>query len=155
MISTPTRVFLGCVAGALAMLMFHQTTLQLLFWAGIAPQAAFRFAHVAPFNVPMVVSLTFWGAIYGAVLGLGSPWLPRSFITRAITAGVFALLMAWFVVRPLAGYPVAFGWEAAAMLRSVGANLMWGLGFALIVPILNPRCLISRGRTWADRHLAT
>ena len=69
----PTRIFLGCIAGAIAVLVFHQTTLQLLFWCGLAPQAAFRVAVVPPFNAPMVVSITFWGAVYGGVFGLARP----------------------------------------------------------------------------------
>ena len=41
----PTRVFLGCVAGALSVLVFHQTTLQIFYWLGWAPLAAFRTAQ--------------------------------------------------------------------------------------------------------------
>ena len=154
MTSTSTRIFLGCVAGALAMLLFHQTTLQVLFWCGLTPQAAFRIAHVRPFNVPMIVSLAFWGAMYGGLFGWLVPRMSSLLVVRGLTAGVFALLMSWFVVRPLAGHPIAFGWQHALMLRSMAANLMWGFGIALIQPLLSPRCLISRGRTWAAHHLA-
>jgi hypothetical protein len=153
--STSTRIFLGCVAGALAMLMFHQTTLQIFFWCGLTPQAAFRIAHVPPFNVPMVVSITFWGAAYGGVFGLLTPRMPGLLVIRGLIAGLFAMLMAWFVVRPLAGHPIAFGWVYGPMLRSAAANLMWGFGVALITPLLTPRCLISRSRAWAAHHLAT
>ena len=152
---TSTRIFLGCVAGALAMLLFHQTTLQVLFWCGLTPQAAFRIAHVLPFNVPMIVSLAFWGAIYGGLFGWLVPRMPSKLAVRGLMAGVFALLMSWFIVRPLAGHPIAFGWEHAAMLRSMVANLMWGFGIALIQPVLSPRCLLSRSRAWAAHHLAT
>ena len=69
-----TRVFLGCVAGALSVLMFHQTTLQMFFWLGWAPQAAFRIAQVPPFNAPLVASITFWGAVYGGLFGCALPW---------------------------------------------------------------------------------
>ena len=55
-----TRIFLGCVAGALSVLVFHQTTLQLFFWLGWAPMAAFRTGQVAPFHAPLVASITFW-----------------------------------------------------------------------------------------------
>src|SRR3954447_26047731 len=58
-----TRLFLGLVAGALSMLLFHQTTLQILYWVGAASNPAFRLSIVPPFNVPMIVSVTFWGAI--------------------------------------------------------------------------------------------
>ncbi len=68
-----TRIFLGLVAGALSMLLFHQTTLQLLYWIGLNSHPAFRLSVVAPFNVPMIVSITFWGAIFGAVVSVIVP----------------------------------------------------------------------------------
>jgi hypothetical protein len=154
--SPSTRVFLGCVAGALAMLMFHQTTLQAFYWSGLAPHPAFRIAIVPPFNVPMVVSVTFWGAVYGGLFGWVYPRLPGPYSLRGALAGVFAILMAWFVMRPLAGHPVAFAWKAEPMALSAAANLMWGFGCAAILPVINPRCLLERSRAWAaSRHLAT
>jgi hypothetical protein len=155
MAHSSTRLFLGCIAGAIAVLVFHQTTLQLFFWLGLAPQAAFRVAVVPPFNAPMVVSVTFWGAVYGGVFGLLGPRLPRLFPAKAVLAGLFAVLMSWFVVRPLAGHEIAFGWEPAAMLRSATACVMWGIGLALILPLLHPRGLHGGGRGWGNRHLAT
>lgn len=151
----PTRIFLGCIAGAIAVLMFHQTTLQALFWCGLAPHAAFRIAVVPPFNAPLVASITFWGAVYGGLFGWAVPFLPRPVLLRALVAGLFAVLMGWFVIRPLAGHPVAFGWRIAPMLRSAAACGMWGLGVTLILPLLRPRGL-SRGRqAWDRHHLAT
>lgn len=150
-----TRIFLGCIAGAISVLVFHQTTLQLFFWCGLAPQAAFRVAVVPPFNAPMVVSITFWGAIYGGIFGWLTPWLPRLVLIKALVAGVFAMLVGWFVIRPLAGHPVAFGWQLAPMLRSAAACGMWGLGFTLILPILLPRGLNRARQAWDRHHLAT
>jgi ABC-type uncharacterized transport system permease subunit len=148
-------VFLGCIAGAISVLVFHQTTLQLCFWFGLAQQAAFRVAVVAPFNAPMVVSITFCGAVYGGVFGVVAPRLPRFLPIKALLAGIFAMLMSWFVVRPLAGHPVAFGWQAASMLRSAAACLMWGIGVTLILPLLHPRGLNGRRPAWDRQHLAT
>jgi hypothetical protein len=147
-------VFLGCIAGAISVLVFHQTTLQLFFWLGLAPQAAFRVAVVPPFNAPMVVSVTFWGAVYGGIFGLLAPRLPAPVLIKALLAGLFAMLMGWFVVRPLAGLPVAFSWQAGAMLRSAAACFMWGIGVTLILPLLHPRGLHTPRRAWYRRHLA-
>lgn len=148
-------IFLGCIAGALSVLVFHQTLLQLFFWFGIAPQAAFRVAHVPPFNAPLVVSITFWGAVYGGLFGLLAPRLKAPRLVKALIAGVFAMLMGWFVVGPLAGHPMAFGWQVAPMLRSAAACLMWGLGVSLILPLLHPRRLHRSRRAWDRQHLAT
>jgi hypothetical protein len=151
----PKRIFLGCIAGAISVLVFHQTTLQVFFWCGFTAQAAFRVAVVPPFNAPMVVSITFWGAVYGGVFGLLTPRLPRPTLVKALVAGLFALLMSWFVVRPLAGNPVAFGWQIAPMLRSCAACLMWGIGITLVLPMLMPRGLTGARRAWNRHHLAT
>src|SRR5580658_7021239 len=76
MVPAPKRIFLGCIAGAISVLVFHQTTLQLFFWCGLAPQAAFRVAVVPPFNAPLVASITFWGAVYGGLFAWAEPILP-------------------------------------------------------------------------------
>ena len=109
-----TRVFLGCVAGALSILVFHQTTLQIFFWLGWAPMAAFRTAQVPPFHAPLVASITFWGAIYGGVFGLVLPWMKRPLWLNGVAAGLCAMMLSWFVFLPLMGHHAAFGWHALA-----------------------------------------
>jgi hypothetical protein len=155
MIPLSNRIFLGCIAGAISVLVFHQTTLQMFFWLGLAPQAAFRVAVVPPFNAPLVVSSAFWGAVYGGVFGLFAPRLPHPRLIKALLAGLFAVLMTWFVVRPLAGHPLAFGWKAASMLRSAAACCMWGIGITLILPLLHPRRLNGSPPAWDHHHVAT
>jgi hypothetical protein len=76
-------------------------------------------------------------------------------MVKALLAGLFAMLMGWFVVRPMAGHPMAFDWEAAAMLRSAAACFMWGIGITLILPLLHPRGLNGARPAWDRRHLAT
>ena len=149
-----TRVFLGCVAGALSVLIFHQTTLQLFFWLGWAPQAAFRIAQVPPFNAPLVVSITFWGTVYGGLFGLMTPRARGPLWAKGMVAGICAMILGWFVFLPLMGHPAAFGWHAWPMLRSCTAYQMWGLGLSLILPLLHPRRLGGRSKCWSGRHLA-
>jgi hypothetical protein len=150
-----TRLFHGLVAGALAMLLFHQTSLQLLYWCGLIQHPAFRLANVPPFNVPMIVSVTFWGALFGAILGI-LPRMPTRISTRGLINALFGVTMVWFVVRPIAGHGIAFDWHPHAMAASAFASLAWGYGVALIQPVLHPRCLLQRSRDWArHHHLAT
>jgi hypothetical protein len=155
MFPAPKRIFLGCIAGAISVLVFHQTTLQLFFWLGLAPQAAFRVAVVPPFHAPMVVSITFWGAVYGGMFSLLVPYLPRLILVRGLLAGLCAMLIGWFVVRPLAGNPAAYGWQVEPMLQSCAAWCVWGIGITLILPLLHPRGLHGARRGWDRRHLAT
>jgi ABC-type uncharacterized transport system permease subunit len=148
-----TRVFLGCIAGALAMLVFHQMTLQVCFWLGWASHAAYRVAHVPPFNAPMVVSITFWGAVYGGLFGLLAPLVKAPLWAKGMLAGLCAMALAWFVFLPLMGHQPAFGFEPWPMLRSFVAYQMWGLGMTLVLPLLHPRRLAGQQRDWEARRL--
>jgi hypothetical protein len=153
MIRPSSLVFLGGVAGALSVLMFHQTTLQVFFWCGWAPQAAFRIAQVPPFNAPLVVSITFWGAIYGALFGLSLPFVKAPLWLKGAVAGLCAMVLAWFVFLPLMGHPMAFGWQPWPMLRSFIAYQMWGIGLRLLLPCLLPRRFGGSRGTWAGHRL--
>ncbi len=151
MTRTSTRIFLGSVAGALSILVFHQVTLQIFFWLGWAPHPAFRIAHVGPFSAPLVASITFWGAVYGGVFGLLLPVAKGPLWARGMVAGLCAMALAWFLFLPLMGHPAAFGWEAWPMLRSFIAYQMWGIGLGLVLPRLLPRPIVRRSQNW-DRH---
>lgn len=153
MISAPTRMFLAAAAGALSMLLFHQTTLQVFYWFGFAPSAAFRLAIVPPFGVPQVVSGCFWAAlIAGCGYGALAPRNGRLAWATGLVLGVVGLLLAWFVVLPLKGQPAAFGWQTLPVIRSAAASLMWGLGVGILYRMLLPRRLIRRGRHWRTQR---
>lgn len=149
MTTAPTRMFLAAAAGALSMLLFHQTTLQVFYWLGLAPTAAFRLAIVPPFGVPQVVSGCFWAALiagfgYGTLAPRGGPlaWI------RGLPLGLLGMLLVWFVVLPLKGQPAAFGWQTQAITRTATASLMWGLGVGVLYRMLLPRRLLRRGKHW-------
>ena len=148
-----TRIFIGCVAGALAVLMFHQTTLQIFYWLGWTPMAAFRTAQVPPFNAPMVASITFWGAVYGGVFALVVPSIRGPLWIKGMIAALCAMTLSWFVFLPLMGHPAAFGWHPWPMLRSFVAYQMWGLGLRLLLPLLTPRHLGGSSGRWGGQRL--
>src|SRR5437763_1682892 len=62
------RLLLGFIAGFLATIIFHQIALQLLHMAGVVPRAAWAMRPVPPFGVPAVISLSFWGGVWGAIM---------------------------------------------------------------------------------------
>ena len=150
----PTRVFLGCVAGAASMLLFHQMALQIFFWLGLTQQAAFRVGRVPPFHMPVVVSITFWGAVYGGIFGLLVPRLRGPIWLNGLLLGLCAMLIGWFVFLPLKDQPIAFGWQAWPMLRSLIAYALWGLGIGVILPLMHPRGIGAPPPSWARRRLA-
>ena len=142
--TAPMRLFLGFIAGAIAVLTFHQGMIAALHaafpvWAPFAP---YRTTPVPPFAVPAIVSNCFWGGVWGALFGLVLPRLRWPLWLCGIILGLLAAVAGWFIVAPLKGLPLAAGWDPSAMLRSALINGCFGLGVGLILPLLMPRKLI-------------
>jgi hypothetical protein len=124
------RVLLGFIAGFLATILFHQIALQLLHSAGIAPRAAWSMKPVPPFGVPSVISLSFWGGVWGAIM---IPIIDRfrkaQYWIWAILFGAIApTLVAAFVVAPLKHQPMPR--TGAMAVVGLTVNAVWGLGTA-------------------------
>jgi hypothetical protein len=140
------RATLGFAAGALAVLTFHQATWAVLHALGMMPRAPFPMNPVAPFGVPQIVSLCFWGGLYGLVFGLALPRLPRAPTwLLGLGLGLLAALVGWFVVAPLRGQPLGNGFVPARMLVSVLINGGWGVGVGLLLAILMRRAVPRAG----------
>jgi uncharacterized membrane protein len=125
------RVVLGFIAGFLATIIFHQIALELLHLAHVAPRAAWSMQPVPPFGVPSVISLSFWGGVWGIILVLiFDRFRGPSYWIGAIVFGAIApTLVAAFVVAPLKHQPIPHSAKMAALGLTV--NAAWGLGTAL------------------------
>ena len=55
------------IAGFASTLVFHQGVLWLLYAGGFSPRAPWNMTPVPPLNAPAVVSLAFWGGVWGIV----------------------------------------------------------------------------------------
>jgi len=124
----------GFIAGFIATLVFHQLTLALLHRMGLSPYAPYAMRPVPPFGVPAVISLAFWGGVWGAIMiPVIERWRGGAFYVAAIVFGaILPTLVAWFVAAPLKGQPMAGGWKLQAMMIGPIVNAAWGLGTALI-----------------------
>lgn len=128
------RALIGFVAGFVATLTFHQIALQLLHLAHVAPAAAWGMNPVPPFGVPAVISLAFWGGVWGAIL---IPIIDHrkggAYYAMAIVLGaILPTLVAWFLVAPLKHQPLASGWNPKRMMIGPIINACWGFGTAWI-----------------------
>src|SRR5690348_14030030 len=123
-------LIVGFLAGAAAVLLFHQSALAILHGLHLAGGAPFSFTPTKPLGVPLLWSLAFWGGIWGVVLAAALARLDGArLILAALVFGAIApTLVAWFVVAPLKGQPVAAGWAPAAMAIGPIVNAAWGLG---------------------------
>lgn len=126
------------IAGFVSTLAFHQGVLAALYAAGISPKAPFDMTATAPLQVPAVISLAFWGGLWGVALWLvirglaGGPYWILAIVLGAIGPSIVAL----FVVFPLKGLPMAGGWDPAIIIGALLLNGAWGLGVALIMRLL-------------------
>jgi hypothetical protein len=125
-------------AGFIAVLAFHQPVLAALASAGITNGMPYATKAVGPLGVPQFISAAFWGGIWGLVLHAFSRRWPLNavFLLRALLFGmIFPTLVAWFIVAPLKGLPIAGGFKPNGMLTGLCVNAAWGLGTGLMLAL--------------------
>ena len=140
--SSEVRLIFGFVAGALAVVTFHQGAIALLTAFGAMSGNLYSMRPVPPLGVPQIVSQAFWGGVWGIVFAAIAPRFRRneSYWLAALILGALILPLAgWFVVAPLKGQPVASGWVPSRMMLSVLINGAWGVGMAAIFAFLSRR----------------
>ncbi|MGL4497217.1 MAG: hypothetical protein ACRCYS_03510 [Beijerinckiaceae bacterium] len=130
------------LAGAMAVLVFHQATLLALKLLAILPAANPWNLAPGPFGiVPVLLNAMFWGGLWGIVLGLlwqripgMDPWL------RGPLAGIIgpALVGGWIVLPLIRNAPLFAGGDAKRLAISAIIHAMFGLGFALFWLWLRP-----------------
>jgi hypothetical protein len=123
------------LCGFASTLLFHQGVLGVLYWLGQSPRAPYPMQPTAPFGVPAVFSLAFWGGVWALALyvllrrqsgwGYWSGWL--------LFGALGPTLVAFLVVFPLKGLPFAAGGDPKLWLGGVILNGAWGLGVALLL----------------------
>jgi hypothetical protein len=111
-------------------LIFHQAAIGLLHGLGYTASAPYSMASTPPFGIPQIWSTAFWGGVWGLVLAAALQRLDGGTLVSAsiLFGAILPTLVAWFVVAPLKGRPMAAGFVPAAMMVGVFANAAWGLG---------------------------
>jgi hypothetical protein len=135
------RTVIAFAAGFVSTLVFHQCVVALLHTLNIVPKPAWPMQGVPPFGIPAVISLAFWGGIWGVII---MPMIGKrrgaSFWIAAILFGaIFPTLVAWFIVAPIKHQPIAGGWKPRSMMIGPIVNAAWGFGTALIYRVFIPR----------------
>lgn len=128
-----SRMWAGFVAGFLGTLVFHQLMLAFLRGIGVAPAPFLPYSWTAtePFGIPAVLSLSFWGGLWGIIFVLihgsfppGAGYWVTAFVFGAILPSAIALL----VVMPIKGRPMGGGWHASLLVTALLVNGAWGVG---------------------------
>jgi hypothetical protein len=111
-------------------LLVHQGALAALYLAGFAARAPYSLAPTQPWGVPQLWSLAFWGGVWGIALAAALRRIGGTgLVVAAVVFGaIFPTLVAWFIVAPLKGQPIAAGFVPAMMAIGPIVNAAWGLG---------------------------
>src|SRR5215475_797012 len=132
-------VVLAFVAGFLGVIVFHQGFLLLAYGVGWVPRPPYDLAPTPPLGVPRVISLAFWGGIWGIVMILALRRLGTG--TRLWAAfvfgGIFPTLAGTLIVAPLKGVPVLL--QPARLAFGFVINGVWGLGTMIFYGVLARR----------------
>jgi hypothetical protein len=123
------------VAGFVSTLVFHQGVIALFYLLGAFPRAPWSLAATAPFGVPQVISISFWGGVWGvAIWYLMRTATGAAYWTRAIVFGAIGpTLVAFLVVAPIKGMAFGMGWDPKLWIGGLIVNGVWGLGLAVLI----------------------
>jgi len=132
--SATRRAVFGFVAGAVVVLTVFQATLYLFYAIGALDSPPPDHSPTKPFGVPVVFSSAFFGGLWGILFAMLEPRLPRGagFWVAALAFGIVPLnLVLWFVVAPLKGYSVGFGFAPKDVVINIVLQASWGFGMAI------------------------
>jgi hypothetical protein len=129
----------GFIAGFVSTLVFHQGVLWLLHAGGFSPRAPWNMTPVPPLHAPAVISLAFWGGLWGIVLWalIGASGGSAYWIKALVIGALGPSLVAWFVVMPIKGLGAAGGWDPKIIVGALLLNGAWGIGTALLIRMLS------------------
>jgi len=134
------RVALAFAAGFLAVPIFHQVIFALLHALGVIPFLAFDIRPTSPLGVPAIISLSFWGGVWGiAFVLLTSRIAPGNvfYWTNAVLFGAIAPTLVYaFVVAPITTGTLPQDLGRLFLIGSL-LNGAWGVGTAVLLAIFD------------------
>ena len=139
--ASATRLLLGFVAAFLATLTFHQIGIWGLHAVGLTGATPWTTTPIPPFGVPSVISLAFWGGVWGILFVLVERFLARSpggyWVGATLFGAIVPTLVLMFVVFPLKGRPIGGGFAWQLIVTLLIAHGLWGLGTAVFLGVLS------------------
>lgn len=125
------------LAGALAVPLAHHPVMAIFYAMRIAPYRPYSFEPTKPLGVPQVISLSFWGGVWGLVLGLAltqiktpSIWWIAALVFGALAPTIVAGIILRIKRSPIKPTP-------GLVICGFVVNAAWGLGAAVIYKLLN------------------
>jgi hypothetical protein len=145
----PRWLVVAFLSGAASVLIFHQGALALLHVLHLTQNAPYPMKATAPLGLPVVWSHAFWGGVWGVILAAALARVRGStfVVAAALFGAILPTLVAWFVVAPLKGQPMAAGFAPHAMLVGPIVNAAWGLGTGIGLALFGETRADTRGET--------
>lgn len=127
------------VAGFVATLAFHQGLFAALHALGATPIPAYDMSATPPLGVPRVISLAFWGGVWGIALW---PLLRRyggvkQLIACIVAGAIGPSLVALAVVFPLKQGHFGALTDPKLIVAALLLNGAWGLGVYIVMRLLH------------------
>jgi hypothetical protein len=94
---------------------------------------------VPPWGVPTILSLAFWGGLWGIAAAFLVPRLPgllNGVLGWVLFAAIVVTLANWFIVFPIKGLPVGGGFRLPGLVVVPLVYALWGFGMWLIARLL-------------------
>jgi hypothetical protein len=130
------RLLLGFVAGFVATLVFHQIALAIFAHFHWIDRAPWNMKPVPPFGVPAVISLAFWGGVWGAVMIALLAKSRHLLLASTLFGAVLPTLVAGLIIQPLIKHqPMPH--TGKMVIIGLVINGAWGLGTALIYRLMS------------------
>lgn len=136
----------GFICGALAVVVFHQGTVYVLYHqfplikavtgavdAFRPATAGFNIRPVPPLGVPQVMSLAFWGGVWGILLAALIRWVPVPDLLTGFLIGMAATAFGFTVLAQMRGLPMWADGNTITITRVVLLNGAWGWGTAALL----------------------
>lgn len=147
MSSTVTRVVGGFIAGALAVLVFHQIMYVILQQSGVQMQGSPWNLSPDPnaFRMPRLVNQMFWGGLWGIAYAWLVDYIPAGpgWVRGLVFGLIFPMLLgSWLLVAMIKGQPLfanAFAKGFDIMRLRPGfflSGIAFGLGLGLLYPLI-------------------
>lgn len=127
------------IAGTLAVPLGHQLVIWLLHAIGYIDRKPFAMTPTAPFGVPSWISLSFWGGVWGLILGLVLLRAkgPAFWLIAIVFGAIAPTLVAGLVIAPLKG--IVMPRTAPMILTGLTVNGVWGLMTGVFYRVMRGR----------------
>lgn len=157
MVVTPRNIVAGFLAGALSVIVFHQSAYALMSNLGMVQGQPWRMnTFVAPLGVPDLVNQAFWGGLWGILFALVVDRMPRvpTWVNGMIFAMIGTMLLgSWIIVSLIKGRPLFSGYLQNYDLGRLRNGFLlngvaFGIGLGLIYGLLPSRGAEERFTGW-------